>query len=574
MSVEDDDFFSSIGEMYSGSQDPDEYARHLEKEAEKKRREQEREQARLVKEQQQAQQAAQTGQADRQKSPRQTPLQPVVPDTRQPPFLPEIDTDPSHLGLDADKRNDMLMNRFSWGNTPKSPLGRTLSGAEKDNYILGWKNRVAGMTQDQKDISFTLNSRHDPIFRQWAELESQLKRKQQEGARNLELWLDGKNPETIARTADYRPERDGVPTISKAIQYANEPVKEQKADNLLEQTAQVNDYQNEDTSALFRFLGNGVADYIEKGLGKNSTIHGQDGNRVAGHPDTSYADAEKQAGKAVAGYVEKALSPENPVHGKDGSRPVSEPDQSTGKLIPFLFRNMDHEAIAKTREAMGISEGFRYDPKYGSRQAYSFEKGMKMAPLEAKTAFYSFASLMGEMVYGITGGDPKALRAVQGTLREYQREMDALHPMTIDKIVDPGHPEKTLQNVTDYLYQNLGNQIVKVPVTALLGKVDSLATLTGMSAASVSANLHAKLLDKTGQAHVGESLMYGIPLGMLSLLNIPFQPPAQVRSPEELKKWVTSVLSDFGVSQAQEVGVNLAIKRNSDKRDDDKDPSQ
>ena len=148
--------------------------------------------------------------------------------------------------------------------------------------------------------------------------------------------------------------------------------------------------------------------------------------------------------------------------------------------------------------------------------------------------------------------------------------MDTLQPMTIDKIVDPDHPEKTLQNVTDYLYQNLGNQIVKIPVTALAGKIDSLATLTGMSATSVSANLHAKLLDKTGQAHVGESLMYGIPLGMLSLLNIPFQPPAQVRSPEELKKWVSSVLVDFGVSQTQEVGVNLAVKKQSNKKDEKK----
>ena len=88
-----------------------------------------------------------------------------------------------------------------------------------------------------------------------------------------------------------------------------------------------------------------------------------------------------------------------------------------------------------------------------------------------------------------------------------------------------------------------------------------------MSATSVSANLHAKLLDKTGQAHVGESLMYGIPLGMLSLLNIPFQPPAQVRSPEELKKWVSSVLSDFGVSQAQEVGATFITGDYKDKRD-------
>ncbi len=42
MSVEDNDFFSSIGEMTSGSQDPDEYARQLEREAEKRRREQEK----------------------------------------------------------------------------------------------------------------------------------------------------------------------------------------------------------------------------------------------------------------------------------------------------------------------------------------------------------------------------------------------------------------------------------------------------------------------------------------------------------------------------------------------------
>ncbi len=120
--------------------------------------------------------------------------------------------------------------------------------------------------------------------------------------------------------------------------------------------------------------------------------------------------------------------------------------------------------------------------------------------------------------------------------------------------------------MTDYLYQNLGNQIVKIPVTALLGKVDSLATLTGMSAASVSANLHAKLLDKTGQAHVGESLMYGIPLGMLSLLNIPFKPPAQVRSPEELKKWVKSVVSDFGVGELQ----NESVRRTVENFDDTK----
>ena len=49
-----DDYLGAAGDMFSGSQDSDDYARYLEKEAEKRRREQEREQARLVREQQQA----------------------------------------------------------------------------------------------------------------------------------------------------------------------------------------------------------------------------------------------------------------------------------------------------------------------------------------------------------------------------------------------------------------------------------------------------------------------------------------------------------------------------------------
>ncbi len=568
MSGEDDDYFSSIGNMYSGSYDPEEQNRALEREAERRRREQEREQARILREQQAAQ-------AEQQKNLQKPPPQAVDIDNTKPAPVFKTDPDDPYKGLDASRRNDMLMNRFSAGNDPKSPLGRPLTGPERDDYIHGWKNKVNGMTQDQKDISFILNARHDPVFRQWIELESQLRQKQQEGAQTLELRLDDKdNPSNAYRTLEYRPERDGVPSIQKAIQYADEPAKDVKTGNILERTAHVYDPQDLSMRELLRFAVNKVTGYANKGLGKDSDIHGKDGNRVAGARDESYAEAERQAGRAVTGYVNKALAPKNPVHGEDGSRPVSEPDQTTGKLIPAIFQNMDNETVGRAIQEFNEAQGYTYDPKHGSRQAYSFEKGMKMAPLEAKTAFYSFASLMGEMVYGMTGGDPKALRAVQDTLKTYQREMDAMKPMTPEKIIDPNDPEKTLQNVTDYLYQNLGNQIVKIPVTALLGKVDSLATLTGMSAASVSANLHAKLLDKTGQAHVGESLMYGIPLGMLSLLNIPFQPPAQVRSPEELKRWVTSVLADFGVGQGQEAGAKYVADGYSNRKTEDKKRSQ
>lgn len=548
-----DDYLGAAGDMFSGSQDPDEYARHLEREAEKRRREQEKEQARISREQQAAQDGV-------QKFPQQTTPEPLDSDNDKLAAVSKTDPDDPYKGLDASRRNEMLMNRFTKGNEPKSPLGRPLIGTERDDYIDGWKNKVDGMTQDQKDISFILNSRHDPVFRQWIKLESQIRKRQQEGIRTPELRLDDKNRQgSDTRTLEYRPERDKAATGQNAIQYANQPVGSVKTGNILEQTAHVYDPQDQS-------MGNGY-DYLN-----DNAITPMDNNaswkkNPVGHADESYGQALVQAGKTVTGYVNGAMGGDSKIQGEDGKRVVGEPAQTTGELVPFLFQNMANETVGHAIGEYNEAQGYTYDPEHGSRQAYSFEKGMRMAPLEAKTAFYSFASLMGEMVYGITGGDPKALRAVQDTLKLYQREMDAMKPMTIDRIVDPDDPEKTMQNVTDFLYQNLGNQIVKIPVTALLGKVDSLATLTGISAANVSANLHARLLDKTGKAHVGESLMYGVPLGMLSLLNVPFQPPAQLRSPEELKKWVTSVLADFGVGELQNEGIRRKVENFDDTKD-------
>ena len=521
MSGEDDDYFSSIGNMYSGSYDPEEQNRALEREAERRRREQEREQARILREQQAAQ-------AEQLKSLQQNTQKPVVTDNdkRAPVF--KTDPDDPYKGLDASRRNDMLMNRFSAGNDPQSPLGRPLTGPERDDYIHGWKNKVNGMTQDQKDISFILNARHDPVFRQWIELESQLRQKQQEGAQTLELRLDDKdNPSNAYRTLEYRPERDGVPSIQNAFQYGNAPVSMIRADNrLLPQAASVNVPQDQSMTPLYRAL-----------LGIYGSVFGPDkavtgyGRSYPSHPDESYGEAERQAGKAAVQYVNKGLGPKSPVHGKDGTRPVGEADQSTGKLVPAIFQNLNHDAIAKAQEDIGVSQGFRFDPKHGSREAYSFEKGIDKAVLDGKIAFHSFASLTGELVYSVTGGDPKALRAVQGTLKEYKRQMDELQPMKLDQVYVEGDPERTMQNVTDYFYQTLGDQMVKVPFSVLMGKADSIAAITGMSAATVASNIHAGLLDKTGEAHAAESVMYGGPLGMLSLLNIPFKPllPSSLR---------------------------------------------
>ena len=116
MSVEDDDFFSSIGNMYSGSYDPVEQNRALEREADKKRREQEREQARILREQQQA------AQAEQQKSLRQASPQAVNIDNTKPAPVFKTDPDDPCKGLDANRRNDMLIIVLAKETTPKAPL--------------------------------------------------------------------------------------------------------------------------------------------------------------------------------------------------------------------------------------------------------------------------------------------------------------------------------------------------------------------------------------------------------------------------------------------------------------------
>ena len=58
--------------------------------------------------------------------------------------------------------------------------------------------------------------------------------------------------------------------------------------------------------------------------------------------------------------------------------------------------------------------------------------------------------------------------------------------------------------------------------------------------------------------------MYGVPLGMLSLLNIPFKPLASIKSPADLMGWVQSVVTDYGVGKAQDKGANYVVNRYED----------
>ena len=548
----DDDYFSSIGNLYSGSQDPDDYAPYLEKEAEKRRREQEREQARLLREQQAAQ-------AELQKSLQQTPPPPAVIDNHKPAPLPKPAPDDPLDGIPGEKRTDILLHKYDYRH-PNDYSGQRLSPDRSKEYIEGWKKEVRGYTDRTRDLILQLNMNRHPDIKEEVE----------KAKREFREWLPEPNVQELGLhkeetdlssndrlTTEYRPERDGVPTVQNAFQYGNEPVPIIKADNnLLSQAASVNVPQDQTATPLYRALLSAYG----RVFGPDKPVTGY-GRSYPTHPDQSYGEAERQAGKAAVQYVKKGLGPKSPVHGQDGTRPVGEVDQSTGKLVPAIFQNMNHDAMAKAQEDIGVSQGFRYDPKHGSREAFSFEKGIDKAILEGKTSFYSFASLTGELVYNVTGGDPKALRAVQGTLKEYKRQMDELQPMKLDQVYVEGDPERTMQNVTDYFYQTLGDQLVKVPISVLMGKADSIAAITGMSSAAVASNIHAGLLDKTGEAHAAESVMYGVPLGMLSLSNIPFQPPASVKSSGDLMNWVQSVVTGYGVGRAQDKGAEAIVRK-------------
>ena len=560
-----DDYFGAAGDMFSGSDDPVEQNRALEREVEKRRREQEREreQARILREQQAVQ-------AEFHKSLQQAPPLPVVIDNNQPAFVSKPDPDDPLDGVPDEKRTDILLHKYDNGNRkPTDYLGGEMSRDRQNEYIDVWKNRVRNSDEDMRYILLHQSMKYDPNVKKQVE---QAKRQFQEWlpipeAQTLEFRLDGKDhPSNAYRTLEYRPDRDGVPSIQNAIQYANEPVKVVKTDNnFLSQIMSVTVPQDQSMTPLYRELS-GIYGSV---FGPDKPVTGY-GRSYPYHTDQSYGEAERQAGKAAVQYVNKGLGPKSRIYGKDGTRTVREPDQTTGKLVSEGFRNMNHDAIATAQDDIGISQGFRYDPKHGSREAFSFEKGIDKAVLDGKIAFHSFASLTGELVYSVTGGDPKALRAVQATLKEYKRQMDELQPMKLDQVYVEGDPERTMQNVTDYFYQTLGDQMVKVPMSVLMGKADSIAAITGMSSAAVASNIHAGLLEKTGEAHAAEAVMYGVPLGMLSLLNIPFQPPASIRSPADLMGWVQSVVTEYGVGKAQVKGAKAVVRKYGNKFDADK----
>ena len=482
----------------------------------------------------------------------------------EPKPLPKTNPDDPLDGIPDEKRTDILLHKYDNGNRkPTDYLGGEMSRDRQNEYIDVWKNRVTNSNEDMRYILLRQSMKYDPNVKKQVE---QARRQYQEWlpqpkAQTLELRLDDKNPQTTGyRTLEYRPERDGVPSIQKAIQYADEPVKVVKVDdNFLSQIMSVNIPQDQSIGRAYDYLNDNAIAPME---GNESWK-----KNPAGHPDSSYAEAERQAGKAVTGYVNKAMGSDSKIQGEDKNRIVGHPDESYGNAIGSVSENMgmNSTVTGKGREVVG-HPNMSYWSNWNTEESRKIPwkmvtDGAKQAVEDTQIMFLSGAVVLGEVVHSITGGDPTSIRKTQALLDAHQAEMKKLDPMTVDKIYVEGNPEATMQNVTRYMYQELGNQIVKVPAYYIWGKLDTFAELFGMSTAAFTAKLHADIRDSTGESKIQQSVMYAIPLGLMSAFALPFKLNMSFKSAKEAKDYVMTMAATAGIRKGQNVGERMVVNK-------------
>lgn len=181
-------------------------------------------------------------------------------------------------------------------------------------------------------------------------------------------------------------------------------------------------------------------------MGSDSKIQGEDKNRIVGHPDESYGNA--------IGSVSENMGMNSVVTGK-GREVIGHP-------------NMSYWSNWNTEESR-------------NKPLEIVTDGVKKGASDAQILFLSGSVVVGKTLYDLFGGDPTSLQKTQKWLDDCQLEAQKRKPLELKEIYVKGDPEKTMQNVTRYMYQELGNQLVKVPAYFFLGKLESIAQLTGVS---------------------------------------------------------------------------------------------
>ena len=85
--------------------------------------------------------------------------------------------------------------------------------------------------------------------------------------------------------------------------------------------------------------------------------------------------------------------------------------------------------------------------------------------------------------------------------------------------------------------------------------------MTGVSTAVMTAQLHADFQKETGESHVGESVMYAVPLGLLSGMLWPIRDAIKFKGPKEAMDYAASMVSSVAVHKVRDVSKDMAVNR-------------
>lgn len=395
--------------------------------------------------------------------------------------------------------------------------------------------------------------------------------------------------ETLDGLKKLRQERQQDVSNRKAFRFDSDIPQEKPAEpqpSAFAKTAEVNVPQDESMMPVFRHFGEAImkalgnesavsgygrspvgmidqsyksatdalANNITENLGNKSAVSGY-GRAPAGHSDLSY----KSATDAAAKNITDNLGDTSAVSGY-GRAPIGHQDQSYDPAIGDVSKNfgLDSAVTGHGRQVIGHPNmsywGNWEDDKLREMPLDFTSKGVQQGMKDLQILFYSGISLAGEHLYNLVGGDDTSLRRVQGILDRHLKERQNMGRLSTDRILVEGDTEKTMENVTQYLYQELGNRTVKLPAYYVAAHLNTFAQLFGVSSAVLSSRFYADFREKTGDGHAAESVMYGIPLGLLSAALLPFRDSGVFQSAKELKDYVQSMVVGAAVHKAQDDG--------------------
>ena len=604
--------------MFSGSQNPDEQNDWLAKQ----QREQERQRKALEKQQQALNKPASgftavpTGMTPANEPetslPRIEPvkIEPVKPE-RQEAALPDFTRhwdDPLDK-LPSGHVNFHLENKYSGRAGPWDWAGRPFPRHEAEPMIANRKATLKEMSQDMRDVLFLTNYQNDATFRERANraihelsrIMPELKAGKAFSESASEPALSKVSP--LSGQATNLPasqKRSGLSDVlsvkpaasSRAVaadstsgQLSASPAKpaassgttatgataapeqtDHSLANSLQTTAHVNDPHDQGMGPLLQ----GIADFFGNTLGENSRIHGR---YTVGPSDESMGPAYRAAGEAVREAARKNFVEPSAVNAQ-GTYPPGHLDESMAELEKAGFEAGKHQAVADTHELIGEKEGFTYEPDIGTVEADAFGVGIKMVPLQIESAILSLGATFGRFLFDLFGGDPIGLEKTEARVQALEKTLEAMKPVKVNHIYVKDHPEETGRNLTRYLYQQFGNQLIKLPATWLLANAQSIAALTGVSASLLTAQINAGIIREKGKGDPYTSAMYGVPLGLLVLMKVPFRVPFSIENAREFGKYLGSVLVDFGVEQVQQAGARFAVDNGENKYKKERNSAQ